>query len=31
MGIHSKILVHWTGKDIEKSLENNKAQNMLND
>jgi hypothetical protein len=29
MGIHSKILVHWTGKDIENSLDNNKAQKYV--
>ena len=26
MGIHSKILVHWTGKDIENSPKANKSQ-----
>jgi len=26
MGIHSKILVHWTGKDIENCAEDNKSQ-----
>ena len=26
MGIHSKILVHWTGKDIENCIEANKSQ-----
>jgi hypothetical protein len=26
MGIHSKILVHWTGKDIEKSQDDKRPQ-----
>ena len=26
MGIHSKILVHWTGKDIESNPSANKSQ-----
>ena len=29
MGIHSQILVHWTGKDIENSLDNVKAQKYV--
>ena len=29
MGIHSKILVHWTGKDIEKGPEANKSQQYV--
>ncbi len=29
MGIHSKILVHWTGKDIENSLGANKSQQYV--
>ena len=29
MGIHSKILVHWTGKDIENSPGANKSQQYV--
>jgi hypothetical protein len=29
MGIHSKILVHWTGKDIENNPEANKEQKYV--
>jgi len=29
MGIHSKILIHWTGKDIDNSLGANKSQQYV--